>query len=547
MVDVMAPKVVYETTEGFLRVAVLMMHQADPGLVEALKAAETLSESGHLSSVVVVKCGSFPQDGQHGQPPQHSDHPQHSQPTQHEAADHASDIDAHVLHAGKWERGWLFDVIHSTGAVRNVDILCAGSAALSDSCHTELLATMDIVLAEMWKVAPSRTRVSSHCVWFPDYSNVDISPPHVWLKHHSNSNLVVLPEDREHERSMAMPMFSNTHTLHGWHIMTELAAIAGLYSTMQGTPLEFVRHVATGIDEVSVQLVRSMCKMVHIKLPSFNTADSSAVDDSSDVDPDSSDLPVPSRCVAVADPYNMIKRVTTSLYPEEFRLPYPDIAQTLEDSANDKHSVSSSTKRLATYWQLFKYYFTGVHPISQSRDHCQTCIKRMGEAHPWFKEIAQNGDTDDMYNAEAPVDAGKALDILYNYNSTIRQVDVPSAGWEHILESTLGMIDGVRAAENIRKLTGDERNVIVKRSALTSQSQNIQQTMDALDNSRILHSQGFDSTQNLRHQDFNTQDALDSRRDDMSHNTQHNTHETDSVFPSQTLSKKRTPKKFDTK
>lgn len=539
MVDVMAPKVVYETTEGFLRVAVLMMHQADTGLTEALKAAETLSESGHLSSIVVVKCGSSPQDDY---PSQDGSSPQHSYPSQHEAAERASDIDVHVLHEGKWERGWLFDVIHSTGAVRNVDILCAGSAALNDSCHTELLATMDMVLAEMWKVAPSKTRVSSHCVWFPDYSNMDISPPQVWLKHHSDSNLVVIPEDREHERSMAMPMFSNKHKLHGWHIMTELAAIAGLYSTMQGTPLEFIRHVATGIDEASVQLVRSMCKMVHIKLPSFDFTDSSAGDTASGDpyagDTDRGNLPVPSRCVAVADPYNMIKRVNKSLYPEEFRLPCPDIEQTLEDSANykhNKHNMLSSTKRLATYWQLFKYYFTGVHPISQSRDHSQACVKRMGEAYPWFEEIAQNGDTENMNNAEAPVDADKALDILYDYNSTIKQVDVPSAGWEHILESTLGMIDGVRAAENIRSLTGDARNVIVNRSALTSQSENIQHTICALDNTR-----GFDNS------------SYDTRYTD--YNTEHDAYEMAGALPSQTVfqtsqavSTNKTSKKFDMK
>ena len=427
----MRSKITYESSDGASqRVTALLIHKEDRGITAALNVAETLSTASYLSPLVTVECANTVSNTAH--------------------------TIAHILTQGRWESVRLLDALHTADSPRAIDVIVTGTSALPKEHHGELAEAGDRIRTELWKAVPPGTRVVLLHTWFPDYGEDDMAPPREWFRYQADSTLVVLPEDRQHEKALAMPMTSAHPESYSWHVMTELASIIGLWSTMQGAPLEFIKPTPTGTNEVAVRLVRSMCRLVRVKTPSVEESRT-----------DRGSLPIPPGHITAPDPFHMVRIVEPSIYPDEFRADHSDTAQWTDPGSRPDPESDWETYNPDNLLSWVRSLLAGGDIAKDTVIRLKAFVDQMEHQYPWIAPLVNN-------EASAPGEKRRsrlitmqmALDALYGSRPPVSLTSIPTSGWDRLLERTLGVIDGTTTAAAVRGLAGDERYVIVDRSAL---------------------------------------------------------------------------------
>ena len=436
----MPRRVVHQTLSKNPRVLVVLHHSSDQGIQRALEIVGSLSQSGHVKPFLLVEV-----DG---------------------VGSETNQYDTRILDGGHSEDTNLLDIVHKTGALERVDLVSACSTSLPDAGQKHLAATAATLSHALRRLAHKTTEIFDHRAYFPNYDNLAPSAP--YLEGGPNSGLIIIPEDRQFELAMAMPLNSLDSQPHQWHVAVELLSVTGLWATMTGTPLENVEKANPGIDVPFVRLVRSMVRTSRFAHPSVSELLGSE-----------ESLPIPVGKQAAPDPFYLVRKAAHAIHPPEFKLlPLEEFKQQRR-RVKGRWLLTRLLKRIGRdILDLPKIVRKGIQREFEESvtSFAQTLI---GE-NSWV-EAVWSGSTTDQPLPEAP-DTAEIIEAIEARGNMPTLAAIPSEAWDHVVETTLGVIDGSEEASSIRQDAGSNTFVAIDRVALTRGDQAaISATIDSLD------------------------------------------------------------------
>lgn len=447
-------------TGGGHRIALVLHHAGDATVARALDVWAELSEASQLSPFMCVECRPF-------------------------ADDDPTPLDlgrsTRLLSDGAWTQVGLMYTLHSLGELSRVDIMTACTASLDEAQRAEL-AQADVMLRhDLRRVMPETTPVSSHRVWIPHYGDAVMAPDAAFASPEANSALVVLPVDRQFERAAAMPVSAaGSEDVYAWHVAVEVASLGGLWSTMDGAPLEFVETAASGVGRPLVRLVRSMCRAARIHTPSPEQSfDGTGL------------LPLTPGLLPAPDDAFMVKAAAPHIYPSTFRVltgtqgDIGDGTRTGDDDDGSPHemlrdliplSEEVHVRRLAaaTISSVLDRDDDAADAASQLDDYIADTVAIASWTEPLARNVAPGAEVSSTACAEA-------LALLESARAPVSIEAVPVRGWEELLDGVFGMADATHASEEIRTAATSARYVVVDPHALAPDAQALTAALSALD------------------------------------------------------------------
>jgi len=444
----MPKRVVHRTVSQNPRVLVVLHHLSDPGVHQALEVVRNLSQSGHVRPFLSVE---VPSVG--------------SETTQY---------NARVLDGGRSEDINLLDIVHKTGALERVDLVSACSASLPDAEQGQLAALAETLAHTFQRLAHETTEIFDHRVYFPDYDN--LAPSATYLGGGPDSGLIIIPEDRQFESAMAMPLsFSDPGPNH-WHMAVELLSVTGLWATMTGAPIENVPRAHPGLDIPLARLVRSMVRTSRFAHPSVSELLGSE-----------ETLPIPVGKQAAPDPFYLVREAAHAIHPPEFKLlPLEEFKQQRQ-RVEGRWLLTRLLRRVGRdILDLPKTVRTGIqHEFEESAtSFAQTLI---GE-NSWVEAVWSGSTTDQPLPEEA--DTVKVIEAIEARGQKPTLAAIPPEAWDHVVETILGVIDGSEEAASIRQNAGSDKFVAIDRVALTRGEQpTTSAAVDSLDAAETTYDQ----------------------------------------------------------
>lgn len=407
---------------GARSLTILHAAKDDSGLRGALSAIQRLSEAAHVDVFLIVWSG-----------------PEATEPRR--------------LPAFRVDRGELTEVellaeIAGVGAVDYVEIFSACSGVLAVEPLERTAETAQRLVQTLTGLAPDRVEIADNRVYLPSYGS--LAPEGRFLTNAANSNLIVIPEDRQSAESFARPLTAGDSDEFGWHCAVEILSVAGLWSTVEASPLRGNRPPVTGTNDVMVHLVRSTIRCAIASHPSIRELMGS--DDG---------LPVPFGFQPAPDPFHFVAKASDDAHPVEFRLDELeefDPRVYVEGSrlmAGVLRRIWSDIVRLPqTIRQGFKNDFDEARDII-----AQTLV---GE-DAWVGVIKANGP-DSPEQSEFDPEA-----VIARIEASMPPpalVNEPREAWTRAVDISLGVIDGADVAVQVREAAGSRNFVAVDRLSL---------------------------------------------------------------------------------
>lgn len=453
---------------GRRRIALVLHHARDAVVARALAVWAELSGASQLSPFMCVEHRPFVEDD----------------PTPLDLG-----RSTRLLSNGAWTQVGLMYTLHGVGELSRVDIVTACTASLDQTQQAEL-AQADVMLRhDLRRVMPEATPVSSHRVWIPHYGDAAMAPDAAFASPEANSALVVLPVDRQFERAAAMPVSgAGPDDVYAWHVAVEVASLAGLWSTMDGAPLEFVETAASGVGRPLVRLVRSMCRAARIHTPSpEQSLDGTGL------------LPLTPGLLPAPDDAFMVKAAAPHIYPSTFRVltgtqgHIGDGTRT-EDGDDAPHrmlrgliplSEEVHVRRLAveTISSVLERDAAAADAASQLDDYIADTVAIASWTEPLARDVALGVEVSSTAGAEAQA-------LLDNTRAPVSIEAVPVQGWEELLDGVFGMADATHASEGIRAAATSARYVVVDPHALAPDAEALTTALSALDGDEHRHADG---------------------------------------------------------
>lgn len=461
------------------RAVVILQHAADDGMRAAMEVLQQLSRAAQLRPLMSVT---------------------YEAPSGDDPAPPSLGRSTRILDSGDWSSAGLMFTLHHLGELRRIDAVAVCTAALAPRRQAELAGAIEQLQADLSRFAPKQTQALSHRVWCPDYGEDGLAPAAEYAEGAPTGVLVVLPTDRQHEQAVAMPVSAaDDRSIHAWHVASELASLAGLWSTMLGAPLELVHLATGGTGRPLVRLVQSTCRAARIRIPS-----------PAQTLRDEGLLPLPPGELPAPDPGYLVTAAAPHVFPEEFRLRVVSVddgvaaGEPLETWGSERselmpHLQPVSQAVLAT---------EAVGAVLDRHDDVAEAAKRLddfelsvAQAVPWAAtlidptgELRTAGDASDP--AARPVPApgpnppasgeaeeddcagaepshrreiralAAARERLMDDLPPVSLDGVPPSGWDSVLGSCLGIADASGAAADARSAALAERFVALNRHAI---------------------------------------------------------------------------------
>ncbi len=409
---------------GARSLTILHAAEDDSGLRGALNAIQRLSEAAHVGDFLIVWSG-----------------PEATEPLR--------------LPASRLDRGELIDVellaeVAKAGEVDHLEVFSACSGVLAVEPLERTAETTQRLIQTLIKLAPEKVEVADNRVYLPSYGNLTPAPEGRFLTNAANSNLIVIPEDRQSAETFARPLTAGDSDEFGWHCAVEVLSVAGLWSTVDASPLRGIRSGVTGTDDVMVRLARSTVRCAIASHPSIRELMGS-----------DEGLPVPHGFQPAPDPFHFVAQASDYAHPAEFRL------DELEDFdprvyVEGGHLMAGILRRIwsdivrlpQTIRQGFKDDFDeATDVIAQTligEDAWVGVIKANGSDSPGQSEF-------DMEAAVARIETSMPPPALVNE---------PREAWNSAVDIFLGVIDGADIAVQVREAAGSRNFVAVDRLAL---------------------------------------------------------------------------------
>ncbi|WP_419552444.1 hypothetical protein [Candidatus Poriferisodalis sp.] len=415
--------IVLPAADGRRRTVIIATHHGDRAMSSVLAAWAELSAASHLRPVMHIECAA-------------PDMPERGRLEQ-------------ILEGGAWSAESVADTLHRMGELQRIDIVSAATASLAANAHGELAEADAALRSDLRRIAPQETDVFLHRVWIPDSGDEQLAPPAAYIDAAAEGAFVVLPADRQSERTMALPLSSADGDVHAWHVAVEVASLTGLWSTMAGAPLEMVEFARSGLGNPLVRLVRSTCRAARIRAPSPEQM----------LDTDGL-LPLPPGLLPAPDPAHIARAAPPLLYPEEFQVTDDDSAELHERPAARPEADMAATRRSAVE--------TVSGALSQHDD--------FGDAAERLNAFALDTARVALWSAPivgadgSGVDSDEALDearrLLQEASGPVSMDGVPPSGWTKLVRRVLGTADASMLDDGVRAAVGSERYVVLDPSVL---------------------------------------------------------------------------------
>lgn len=444
---------------GGRRIALVLHHAGDAAVALTLDVWAELSAASQMSPFMCVEHRPAPQDD----------------PTPMDVG-----RSTRLLAGGAWTPVGLMYTLHGLGELSRVDIVTACSASLGRAQQAEL-AQADVMLRhDLRRIMPETTPVSSHRVWVPRYGDAVMAPDAAFASPEASSALVVLPVDRQFERAAAMPVGgTEPDGVYAWHAAVELASLGGLWSTMDGAPLEFVETAASGVGRPLVRLVRSMCRAARIHTPSpEQSLDGTGL------------LPLTPGLLPAADPTFTVRAAAPLVYPSAFRglAGAPGEAddsgpQDADGSVPRSHlrhlmplSEAAQARRLAA--EAISTVLARDDDVVAAGSRLDGYIADTVAIAAWTAPLARDADAGDEDPADVAAEAKMRIDST---GAPVSIDAIPVQGWDELLDGVLGMADAAQASEAIRAAVASSRYVVVDPRALAPDAETLPAAISALD------------------------------------------------------------------
>ena len=408
------------------RLVVLHHPTGDDGLYQVLEALRRLSEAGHVSDLLL--CKTEDAGAANGRPT------------------------SMRLAQGTLCPNQLLDEIAGESSLEHIDIYTMCSSAISTEEQARTSSTARLLGRTLTGLAGDQT-VSDIRVYLPSHG--DLCPAGGFFSNAAHSNLIVLPEDRREATAFANPLGAGDADVFGWHGAVEFLSLAGLWATMDATPLEGLQVHSPGVDDIPVRLARSFVRCAVSNHPSIQEMLGSA-----------DGLPVPVGMQPAPDPFHHASITADHAYPEEFRIPSPQ-------RFDPRHKVEGRQLLGAVAGRLWLDIRQLPRTLRQGFDQEVDAISAItanalvGES-AWVQAVWAGGLT----NAEsaAPLDPSSVLARLERSQHSPTIADISRDSWDRMIGTILGAVDGADAAADARQAAGSRRYLNVDRPALIPES-----------------------------------------------------------------------------
>lgn len=455
--------------DGRHRIALVLYHAADAVVAPALDVWAELSGASQLSPFMCVE---------------------YRPSANGEAAPLDLGRTTRLLADGGWQPVGLMYTLHGLGELCRVDIVTACTSSLDHAQQAELAQAGVMLRHDLRRIMPEATPVSSHRVWIPCFGDAAMAPDEAFASPEATNAFVVLPVDRQFERAAAMPVGnSGPDDVYAWHVAAEVASIAGLWSTMEGAPLELVETAASGDGRPLVRLVRSMCRAARIRTPSpEQSLDGTGL------------LPLTPGLLPAPDGAFMVRAAAPHIYPLTFRVltnaheDADDDVGAAEDDAAAPLSHMRSLSPLSEAARTRRLAAETVSGVLQRDDDVAEAVSRLDDyiettvgLAPWTEPLASDAATDAAQRSGA---VDEAMTLLRVARAPVSIEAVPTHGWEELLDGAFGMADATHASEDIRAAVTSARYVVVDPSKLGPDAENLADAISALDLGEHRHRDG---------------------------------------------------------
>jgi hypothetical protein len=403
----------------------IVVHYAadDSGLDLVLESMRRLSEAAHVSDVLLCPSGPTRNPGNPGI-------------------------------AFRLKRGNLLEIdllteIAGEGVLDRIEVFTTCTGVLDTEAQIRTSAMAQELVLLLTGLAADGTEVLDRRVFIPSYG--DLCPADGFFTIGARSNLIVIPEDKEQTGSFAKPMTSEDAATFGSHGAVELLSLAGLWSTMDGTPLDDYRMPAAGTGEIFVTLARSFVRCAVSDHPSIREMLGSA-----------DGLPVPIGLQPAPDPFHHAAITADHAFPQEFR---PHAPQQFDP----RHQVKGRRLLGAVLDRIWSDIRQLPSTLRQGFDQeidaitAATAGALVGES-AWVESVWAGSPT--STERPTPLDPTAVLADLENRQSSPTLTAFSKQSWDQVVGTTLGVIDGSEVAAEARQATGSRRYLNVDRPAL---------------------------------------------------------------------------------
>jgi hypothetical protein len=395
----------------------------DSGLGLVIESIRHLSEAAHVSDVLLCPSGPTRNPGDPGI-------------------------------AFRLTRGNLLEIdllteIAGEGVLDRVEVFTTCSAALDAEAQIRTSAMAHELVLLLTGLAADGTGVLDRRVFLPSYG--DLCPAAGFFTIGARANLIVIPEDKQQTGSFAKPMTSGDAATFGWHGAVELLSLAGLWSTMDSTPLDEYQMPASGTGEIFVTLARSFVRCAVSDPPSIremlDTADG---------------LPIPIGLQPAPDPFHHATITADHAFPQEFRAPAPKQFDP-RYQVEGRRLLGAVLDRI--WLDIRRLPDTLRKGIDQEFDAitAATAGALVGES-AWVESVWAGSPT--STERPTPLDPNAVLTDLENRQSSPTLTVYSKESWDRVIDTALGVIDGSEAAAEARQATGSRRYLNVDRPAL---------------------------------------------------------------------------------
>lgn len=174
---------------------------------------------------------------------------------------------------GAGEPARLFEILGR----QDLDMIRVAALAGSDVVDAvELAERARTVVNQIKELVPAGLQVIEVRIWAPD----DPRPEGSWttpegiFSSEANANLVLVPEDRQTDGQVGIPLSRSDNRFYGSHFATETATALGMWSGMSEAPVDTMEGGVIDFDQPKVYLSRSFVRIAEIPAVSLaGTAD----------------------------------------------------------------------------------------------------------------------------------------------------------------------------------------------------------------------------------------------------------------------------------
>lgn len=337
--------------------------------------------------------------------------------------------------------------------LRRIRLVAASTEMQASEAHREIVRGLSHLATAVNQYAVHVDCLQYHLA-FPSVN--DGPPSNQLMTSSSRLNLIVIPRDSMSFDAVARPMSRNEPGVFVSHVASELATIFGLWREIpDASAIDDIPKIPSGDNEVIVYFLSSRVGILNCPpLPIAQLMSGQG------------ELPCPNDFYPLPDPASRVQAVAEGLYPQQLRFTnsaLPDFLLQVKMTdfwrryIRELGTVVRGLPRLLFKGLQSELNAMGRTAFAEVLGGSESVIRLIGsdvdsDAQPVSKEYI-----DSVINEWAKRDNQPILSVI------------GSSTWSDIVDQFLGVADGAKVSENIRRDIADEHFLCVGQDALAPQ------------------------------------------------------------------------------